>query len=86
MHKIDFKDLGVSSSREYKQLISCDLSDYLIEQHLMYCGYYQNLRMSYLETNRLDKVEDIEETTFENFQNVKFKLQRSGQDIPYNRL
>lgn len=86
MHKIDFKDLVVSSSREYKQLISCELPDFLIEQHLMYCGYYQNLRMSYLETNRLDKVEDIEETTFENFQNIKFKLQRSGQDIPYNRL
>lgn len=86
LHKIDFEDLEVANSREYKQLVACKLPQYLIEQHLVFCGYYENLRFSYMEVNRISKIQDIEETTYENFQNVKFGLQQSGQDVPYNRL
>lgn len=86
VHKINFKDLKVANSREYKQLLTCELPQTLIELNLIYCEYYKNLRLSYLETNKISKIENIEETTFENFQNIKFCLQRNGQDIPYNRL
>ncbi|APQ76665.1 hypothetical protein [Clostridium botulinum] len=86
IHKINFKDLQVANSREYKQLVACGLPQFLIEQHLIYCGYYKNLRLSYLETRKISKIDNIEETTFENFQNVKFRLQRSREDEPYNRL
>jgi hypothetical protein len=86
MHTINFKDLKVANSREYKQLVACELSQVLIEQHLGFCGYYENLRLSYLETSKIGKIKDIEETTYENFQNAKFRLQRSGKDEPYNRL
>lgn len=85
-HVINFKDLKVANSREYRQLLSCQLPQGLIEQHLGFCGYYESLRLSYLETNKISKIKDIEETTYENFQNAKFKLQRRGQDEPYNRL
>jgi hypothetical protein len=86
MHPIDFKDLKVANSRECKQLVACELSQELIEKHLLFCGYYENLRNSYLETSKIGKIKDIEETTYENFQDVKFGLRRSGQDEPYNRL
>lgn len=86
MHTIDFKDLKVANSREYKQLVACKLPQILIEQHLVFCGYYEDLRNSYLETGKIGKIKDIEETTYENFQDVKFGLQRIGKDEPYNRL
>lgn len=86
MHTVNFEDLKVANSREYKQLVACELPQVLIEQHLGFCGYYENLRFLFLETNKIGKIKDIEETTYENFLNAKFKLQRIGQDVPYNRL
>lgn len=85
-HTVNFKDLKVANSREYQQLVACELPQALIEQHLGFCGYYESLKFSYMETNKIGKIKDIEETTYENFQNAKFRLQRSRQDEPYNRL
>ena len=42
--------------------------------------------MKYMENNRVNKIDEIEETTFEAFQNVKFKLKKMRTDTPYNRL
>lgn len=39
-----------------------------------------------MENNRVQKINDIEDTTFENFETVKFKLQKNNTDTPYNRL
>ncbi|SDL24772.1 hypothetical protein [Natronincola ferrireducens] len=86
MNKVDFKELHIANSREYQQLVACELPQNLIEQHLGFSGYYESLKFSYMETNKICKIKDIEETTYENFENVKFSLQRSGQDNPYNRL
>jgi len=36
--------------------------------------------------NRVTKIRDIEETTFENFENTKFILQKEGNDTPFQRL
>ncbi|WNQ12208.1 hypothetical protein MJA45_03920 [Paenibacillus aurantius] len=86
INQIDLTDSKVSGLREYKQLVACELPENLIKQHLTFKNYYENILMKYMETNKLSKVEDIEETTFENFENVKFRLQKESLDEPYNRL
>ncbi|API88769.1 hypothetical protein BKP56_05465 [Marinilactibacillus sp. 15R] len=84
--KIDLKDSVLSNSREYKQLKTCKLPDSLIEQHLLYGMYYNETSLKYMENNKLNKIEEIEDTTFEGFENVKFSLIREKNDSPYNRL
>lgn len=49
-------------------------------------GSYESTVLKYMETNKLSKIEEIEETTYENFENVKFSLQNKKCDVPYNRL
>ncbi len=86
LHSIDLTDSVVSELREYKQLVACQLSENLIKQHLIYKMYYENTLYKYIETNKQSKIEEIEETTYENYENVKFKLQKEKCDEPYNRL
>lgn len=86
INKIKLHDSQLSNSREYMQLRSCELSDQLINQQLLYCMYYYETSLMYMENNRVNKIEDIEETTFENFERAKFHLQNNGIDTPYNRL
>lgn len=84
--KIDIDDLGITGSREYKQLKACELSQTRIEEHLVYCQYYQNLRMNYLSNRQSSKVENLETTTFCNYEDSRDHLIRNGIDSPYNRL
>lgn len=86
LHPIDFNDLKIAESREYKQLLSCGLNRILLEHHLRYGMYYKDLRFRYMETNKLGTIENIEQTTYDNFEGVKFMLQREHKDEPYNRL
>lgn len=86
LNKIDFADLKIAQSREYKQLLSCKMPQKLIETHLLYSSYYQNVCYKYLELNKISKIRDIEVTTFDNFENVKFMLQTEGKDTPAQRL
>ena len=58
----------------------------MIETHLQYGSYYQNICYGYLELNKTGKIRDIETTTFENFEYVKFILQKKGNDSPWQRL
>ena len=39
-----------------------------------------------MELNKISKIRDIEVTTFDNFENVKFMLQTEGKDTPVQRL
>lgn len=86
LNKIDFADLKIAQSREYKQLLACKMPQKLIEMHLQYGSYYQNVCYKYLELNKISKIRDIEVTTFDNFENVKFMLQTEGKDTPVQRL
>lgn len=86
LNKIDFADLKIAQSREYKQLLACKMPHKLIETHLQYGSYYQNVCYKYLELNKISKIRDIEVTTFDNFENVKFMLQTEGKDTPVQRL
>lgn len=54
--------------------------------HLQYGSYYQNVCYKYLELNKINRIRDIEETTFENFENAKYMLQCEGKDTPVQRL
>lgn len=86
LNKIDLKDSRLSSSREYIQLQQCGLTDGLIKQHLQYGMYYHVTTLKYMENNKIQKIEDIEETTFENFEMIKFALKKNYNDTPFNRL
>ncbi|MCP3028768.1 hypothetical protein [Halobacillus sp. A5] len=86
IHTVNFEDLKIAQSREFKQLKACELPDFLLKQHLGYCAYYESLRYSYMESNKLSKIENIEETTYENFESAKHNLKRRNKDHPYNRL
>ncbi|WP_205601084.1 hypothetical protein [Virgibacillus sp. Bac330] len=86
VNRIDLKDSKLSTSREFMQLKSCGLPDYLLKQHLLYGMYYYETALKYMENNRVNKIDEIEETTFEGFQNVKFTLMKNETDTPYNRL
>lgn len=86
INKIDIKDSKLSSSREFIQLQSCGLTDSLIKQHLLFGMYYYVTSLKYMENNRAKRIEEIEETTFENFENIKFALKKNKIDTPYNRL
>lgn len=86
LNKVDLKDLDVAKSREYKQLVACNLSESLIKRHLQYRNYYWNMCFNFMEMNKLQVIDDIEETTYDNFEDAKIMLQNEGKDIPYNRL
>lgn len=86
VNKIDLQDSKLSTSREYMQLKACGLTDNLIKQNLLHCMYYYETSLKYMENNRANKIDEIEETTFENFERVKFALMKNEIDTPYNRL
>ena len=86
INPIDISDLQVSASREYKQLVACKLPLKMIETHLQYGTYYQNVCFGYKELNKIDRIRDIEETTYNNFEMAKIMLQSEGKDLPLNRL
>lgn len=83
---IDTSNLKISNSREFKQLKLCGLPLTLIEQHLIHCLYYNHFRFISREMNKIIKVENIEETAFENYLLVKYLLEQETRDTPYNRL
>lgn len=85
-NSINLADQIVANSREYKQLFSCNLSAKRIEEHLIYHQYYRSIRYRYLEDNKLNFVDNIEKTTYDNFCDVKEYLTENNTDTPYNRL
>lgn len=79
-------DTSIASSREYRQLAACGLSENIIETYLMQNEYYKASRLSFMSTSRSDCVRNIEETAFENFEIIKEDLQIKDLDSPYNRM
>ncbi|WP_456364943.1 hypothetical protein [Priestia aryabhattai] len=86
LHTIDISNSEVANSREYKQLLACKLPSVLLKHHLGFGAYYESLRFMYMESNKVGKIQDIEETTYENFESAKFSLKMRNADQPYNRL
>ncbi|MDO4924255.1 MAG: hypothetical protein Q3980_01165 [Turicibacter sp.] len=82
----DWYDLQQKNSREYYQLQACNLTPRLIDKHLQYKFYYEYLRYLYLENNKVPRVDDIEDTTYDNFDFSKMVLKQGNLDTPLNRL
>lgn len=83
--RINLSDPNILRSREYLQLLKCNLSEKRIEEHLMYQQYYEDIRDRFLLDSKPNEVENIEEVTYENFCSVKDELQSEG-DLPIKRL
>ena len=64
----------------------CNLPRKSIENHLMYKIYYESLKCSYMENNRVRKIDEIEDTTYENYEFSKVILEQNNKDTPINRL
>lgn len=85
-HEVDIDAPEIISSREYVQLQACRLNAERIKQHLSFNQYYQSVRFHYIEDNMLERVENIETITRENFEDVVAELQTAGHDQPLSRL
>ena len=73
-------------TREYKQLQYCRLSEASMKINLGYKQYYQQYRLMNLENGRVDAMNNMELTSFENFIQAKDKVQAENIDTPRNRF
>lgn len=83
---IDWDDLDVVNSRECIQLNECKLPRRSVETHLMYKMYYESLKCSYMENNKIQKIDEIEDTTYDNYEFSKIILEQDNKDTPINRF
>ncbi|QTB24006.1 hypothetical protein J1907_08115 [Lysinibacillus sphaericus] len=83
---INLNSKDVCESREFKQLECCKINLNLLEQNLIYNQYYGHYRMLNMEDFKDNIINNIETTTYENFQNVQQELENEGNDTPFNRL
>lgn len=83
---IDLQNSHIKNTRQYRQLLACNLHPDLLLSQLSYELYYKVARDNYLDIQNIQQIEDIELTTFDNFSTIKFELARSGSDSPCNRL
>ncbi len=73
-------------TREYKQLQYCGLSEPSMKINLGYRQYYQQYRLMNLENGRVDAMNNMEMTSFENFIQTKDRVQAENMDTPRNRF
>lgn len=73
-------------TREYKQLQYCGLSEPSMKINLGYRQYYQQYRLMNLENGRVDNMDNVEMTSFENFIQTKDRVQAYNIDTPRNRF
>ena len=86
INPIDLSTTEIANSREYKQLLHCDVSENTIRRHLLHEQYYRKVRNNYIDACLNSKCENIEITAYENFEGIKEDLQDRKEDIPKNRL
>ena len=84
--RIELSDTKIVTSREYKQLCACSLEENRLAIHLLYKEYYADLRYRYLEFYKENEIEQIEDTTYDNFCTAKESLVLKHEDNPLARL
>lgn len=63
-----------------------NLKDDDISRHLQWGEYYVNSKRGYYERGMESIVDDLENTAYDNFCDVKMELRCRLADTPYNRL
>lgn len=87
LNKVNIEDLAVIKSREYQQLQTCEsLKEEDIYRHLQWGEYYVNSKRGYFERGMASLVDDLENTAYDNFCDVKMELRSRSEDTPDNRL
>lgn len=87
LKRVSLDDLAVIKSREYQQLKACiSLKDADISRHLQWGEYYINSKRGYYERGMESIVDDLENTAYDNFCDVKMELRNKSADTPDNRL
>lgn len=84
--RVDIADTAISQSRQYLQLKKCKLPDIVVKEQLIFEEYYNTYKLRCLENLKSYNVENIERTTYFNFEMIKSNLQANGNDTPNNRL
>ena len=74
------------SSREYRQLHSCQEDASFITQHLYFCEYYRSINYERLAKCQADTVASLESAAFNNFCDSCNLLKLDGKDDPMRRL
>ena len=84
--RVNIADTAISKSRQYIQLKKCAISDRAIKEQLIFEEYYNAYKLRCLENLKSNNVENIENTTYFNFEMTKSNLQANNNDTPNNRL
>lgn len=82
---IDLHNTSIVDSREYKQLLKCDLGESFIKENLIYEQYYRQFQIKKLENMRANEIDTLEGVTYRNFYLTKLKLMKNNDDSPFNR-
>lgn len=85
-HKNETEINLISSTREYKQLKKCEINEGLLKTFFLKRSYYQHYRYLHMEMNLYSPIDNIEETSFENYELSVSELQNENKDKPFNRL
>lgn len=85
-NELDIHDKSISSTREYVQLKECELPPRILKAHIVYMLYYGRFKLLNMERNKIEKIEVIEETTYDNFFMAKQILIKNQKDSPLLRL
>lgn len=84
--ELDISDKSICDTREYAQLKECNLPLGQLKSHMIYMLYYGRFRLLNMERNKEEKIEAIEDTTYDNFFMAKQRLKIEKNDIPFLRL
>ena len=84
--KLNIDNTDIVKSRQYIQLTKCLLGESSIREQLIFEEYYNAYKLRCLENLKSNKVDDIESTTYHNYDSTKSNLQANNIDNPNNRL
>lgn len=84
--RLNIEDTNIVKSRQYIQLTKCLLGESSIREQLIFEEYYNAYKLRCLENLKSNKVDDIEITTYHNYDSTKSNLQANNIDNPNNRL
>lgn len=83
---VNINDSRIAHPRETRQLLACSLKTHRIIERLKQLICYKHFRTLSAENHFTIKPEEIEESTFENFNSVLDEIEGTLEDMPKKRL